>query len=606
MSSVGTWILSTLWIQKGKLQKIPQDYQMATEELEELNAGMKNLSTSTQTQKDSKKDSKKENDKKTPPQQKKTNEEKNDDGLGGESEGSDLDDDGVDRFDNMDEFMADYTDDDEDDDEDDAISKFLTQSTTIDPDVIEDEFLADDDEDDEDNQINPNASIFLTGQTDPRQDECFIEVQVYDNETNGLYTHHDIQIPAPPITMAYLSMFNPQLDPQIVPGQQGAFVAVGMMAPSIQIWNLDVMHPIEPTLVLGGYDFAQDVAQPKSKGAKSKKIAPKLKQGSHSDNVTSLSWSPTAPDALLSASGDKTIKLWQISTATCMHTWNHHSETVAVVQLNPLQPQVFLSGSESGHVTVIDLNTKNTVFEYKPAPVSKKGVTKPMMKKPTSVTLETARWNNINPNLFYVALSNGIVQCFDIRHNGKVLWEIEASSTKKPVPSIAPSTFSETLFATVGEDGIVKVWDLPVNHPTAPQVNDGIIKPMLLTSRHVDVGRLFSCSFDVNNPFVLGTGGDAGCPAIWDLMENVHVNKRYKDIVQNAGFGDQTLPADYIKQQLMGIQSKGIGPGKQSNENDAEDYDEDDEFEDDGLPAMHFKDGDDDDGDGDMDGDMSE
>lgn len=62
-------------------------------------------------------------------------------------------------------------------------------------------------------------------------------------------------------------------------------------------------------------------------------------------------------------------------------------------------------------------------------------------------------------------------------------------------------------------------------------------------------------------------------------MENIHVNKRYKELVQGAGFGDQTLPEDYIQQQLAGIQSKGIGPGKQGTAEDADDYDSDDEFD---------------------------
>lgn len=587
---MSTWILSSCWLKKATLQQEPQDYQMTKDELSELNANMQNLDALGG-------DNSNNNNKNTKKSTKNTQKSStiiNNDGLGGESEGSDIEDDN-DQMADMDKFMEDYSDDDDDgmgedeDDEEEVLTKYLTNSTAMNPDVIaDDEYLQDDDEDAEENNINPNSSIFITGQTDPRQDECFIEVQVYDNENDGFYTHHDIQIPAPPITLAPLTMFNPHLDKTKCPSQIGAFLAVGMMSQGIQIWDLDVLHPVEPTIVLGGYDFASVANAPKPlKNAK--KVVPKLKVGSHSDNVTSLSWSEASPDALLSASSDKTVKLWQISNQTCQHTFTHHTATVAVVQFNPTQPQYFLSAAENGHVVVVDLNSKAVVYQYKPAPtttvaIPKPSMKKPTMKKPSPITLETAKWNNINPNLFYTTLSNGIVQCFDIRStNNQPVWSLQASQTGKAIPSIAPSTFSETLFATVGEDGHVNIWDLPANHPhTVPQVNDGVVQPALLTSRNVNVGRLFSCSFDVNNPFVLGTGGDGGCPAIWDLMENMHVNKRYKNVVQQAGFGDQTLPDEYIKQQMAGIQSKGIGPGKLANDNDAGDYDSDDDFELDG------------------------
>ena len=33
----------------------------------------------------------------------------------------------------------------------------------------------------------------------------------------------------------------------------GSYVAVGTFHPSIEIWNLDVIDPLEPTAVLGGF-----------------------------------------------------------------------------------------------------------------------------------------------------------------------------------------------------------------------------------------------------------------------------------------------------------------------------------------------------------------
>ena len=38
----------------------------------------------------------------------------------------------------------------------------------------------------------------------------------------------------------------------------GNYVAVGTFQPSIEIWNLDVMDPLEPTAILGGEIVTQD------------------------------------------------------------------------------------------------------------------------------------------------------------------------------------------------------------------------------------------------------------------------------------------------------------------------------------------------------------
>lgn len=42
----------------------------------------------------------------------------------------------------------------------------------------------------------------------------------------------------------------------------------------------------------------------------------------HSDSVDQLCWHPTNPDLFVTASGDKTIRIWDVRTTKCMATVN--------------------------------------------------------------------------------------------------------------------------------------------------------------------------------------------------------------------------------------------------------------------------------------------
>jgi hypothetical protein len=84
----------------------------------------------------------------------------------------------------------------------------------------------------------------------------------------------------------------------------GSFAAVGTMDPEIEIWDLDTLDVLEPSLVLGG---AAGDARRDPHAASSKKT--KLKKGSHRSSVLSLAWNPTVRNVLASGSADKCVKV---------------------------------------------------------------------------------------------------------------------------------------------------------------------------------------------------------------------------------------------------------------------------------------------------------
>ncbi|KAL6844190.1 hypothetical protein ACP4OV_025863 [Aristida adscensionis] len=62
----------------------------------------------------------------------------------------------------------------------------------------------------------------------------------------------------------------------------------------------------------------------------------------HAADVLDLSWSKS--QYLLSSSMDKTVKLWDISTSTCLKTFSH-TDYVTCIQFNPVDDNFFISGS---------------------------------------------------------------------------------------------------------------------------------------------------------------------------------------------------------------------------------------------------------------------
>ncbi len=96
---------------------------------------------------------------------------------------------------------------------------------------------------------------------------CLFVLTVYNDVESALYVHHDLLLPSFPLAMEWLS-FDPGED------VKGNFVAVGSMSNVIDIWDIDLMDSIEPTLRLGT-------------GKKKRKKS--VEQG-HTDAVLSLAW----------------------------------------------------------------------------------------------------------------------------------------------------------------------------------------------------------------------------------------------------------------------------------------------------------------------------
>jgi len=360
-----------------------------------------------------------------------------------------------------------------------------------------DENYDDEDSDAEDNEIKPSDAVLLVARAE--EDYSILEVQIYEENSGSFYTHHDITLPAFPLTMDWLDI-PPTLSSSGDQTGTGSFVAIGSFEPAIEIWNLDVLDPLEPSATLGGYKTGRatiseevDKKNKKKKGAKVKQ----LKDGSHADGVLSVSWNRTHRQILASGSADKTVKVWDVTTQVCSHTFTHHTNKVQSVQWHPNEGTVLATGSFDRSVIVLDGRQPDTSVSFR-----------------LSADNECVRWDPHNSFNLAASSEDGEVRCFDIRSNAKPLYSFSAHSKATSCLSFNPVI--PGMLASSSPDKHIKIWDT---------AREG--EPLMVASKAMAVGELLTVQFYGYSPYLLATGGSKGIVALWHTEENNFITNHF-------------------------------------------------------------------------------
>lgn len=403
----------------------------------------------------------------------------------------------------------------------------------------------DSDNEREELQILPNDNLILAAKV---EDEVpHLEVLVYEDEADNIYVHHDIMLPAIPLCLEWLDTPTGNVQEH---KKQGSFVAVGMMAPEIEIWDLDVADSMYPSAILGQQPDEKEEAE-KSKKKSKKKKKPKPNDDYHVDGVLSLALNRQHRNLLASASADGTIKLWDLNTGKCAKSYTQHGKgKVTSLDWHPSAEKstILLSGSA---------DTRTVVLSDMRAP----DAAAPTWQVEADV--EKVKWNPHDPDFFYVTTEAGTVHYFDSR----LAPTPGAAGVSKPVFTLQAHDSAVAAFdvnpvvsgflATASEDKTVKLWNVVDN------------KPAMVVSRNLDVGRVFSATFapDAEVAFRLCVAGSKGSVQVWDTSTNAAVRKAFA--------GRASMPTgDNIKERL--IATGGGGEDDEDEESDDGEEEDDD------------------------------
>ncbi|CUS10803.1 unnamed protein product [Tuber aestivum] len=362
-------------------------------------------------------------------------------------------------------------------------------------------------------QVLGTDNLLLVAKTE--DDIAHLEVYVYEDEADNLYVHHDIMLPAIPLCVEWLDIPVGGTSAADSKDAQGNYAAIGTMDPDIEIWNLDLVDCLFPNAILGTGSEPSPASASKSKKKKNKKRkSPKVNDNYHIDAVLSLSANRQHRNLLASASADKTVKLWDLSTTKCAKSYNSlHTDKICALAWHPSSATTILSGSYDRTIVWSDMRSPDAAS------------TNPRWGVDADV--EDVRWDPHDDHYFYVSTESGNLYLYDSRHpppasmlaQSKPVWTLNAHD--KSLSAFDVNPVIPGFIVTASVDKSVKLWNT--------RAENGGGGPAMVVSRDFDLGKIFSTRFapDKEVGFRLAVSGSKGIVKVWDTSTNAGVRRAF-------------------------------------------------------------------------------
>ena len=210
-----------------------------------------------------------------------------------------------------------------------------------------------------------------------------------------------------------------------------------------------------------------------------------------------------------------TVKLWDLDSSNlsiASQSFSLHSDKVSSCQWHPISSTILASGGYDQKIVIFDIRSP------------KSHIIIPNLNS----DIESLKWDPLsNGNELLVALENGIVQCFDVRHleflssspsKGTTLVQslYTLQAHDKAVTTMDISPLVPGCLITGSTDKTVKVWDTQGNKPTC------------VVSRDFIVGKVFSVNWNPDTPLVASMAGSKGKVVVWNGMENEGMRSTFR------------------------------------------------------------------------------
>ncbi|KAK6351867.1 hypothetical protein TWF718_005012 [Orbilia javanica] len=401
-------------------------------------------------------------------------------------------------------------------------------------------------------QILPTDNLLLAGRFE--DDLAHLEIYVYEDDSDNLYVHHDLMLPAIPLCIEWLDL---PVKTTPSPTTKGNFAAIGTTDPDIEIWNLDTVDSLFPDAILGAPSTTTSTSTSSTSSKKKKKKKSKTPQSTHhTDSILSLSSNRTHRNLLASGSADTTIKLWDLTTCSAAHSYTHHTDKVSSLSWHPTNTTILLSGSWDRTIAAVDMRTKDTVS-------GRWGV---------ESDVEGIKWDPHDPNYFYISTDAGNLHLHDARtipsslSATKPVWTLQAHSSS--LTSFDVNPIIPGFIATASTDKNVKIWNVEGN------------KPSMVTTRDFDLGKIFSVGFapDKAVGFRLAIAGSEGVVKVWDTSTNAAVRRIFAGRVPEG--------VEEKEERVVGVEDSD----SDSDSEDGEEPEEDGKQRPDGWESMSEED----------------
>lgn len=446
------------WVRRGVPKLVPDKVELSQEELEQLIGKTKGELAALEEEEGDAKES----------------EEDDDNEMQEDAEEKDGAKDKKEKIMNEDEKIdAEYGLDDYDDDEDNVMMGMenLTVFANENEDPYVTEAKDDDSEEEGDFNLLPTDNLIAVGHVEG--DAAILEIHVYNAEEAHLYVHHESFLPALPLCMEWMD-YNPGET------EAGNYLAVGSMAPIIDIWDVDMVGALEPEFTLGR--------------KKSKKK--KLSAIGHKDAVLSLSWNKHVRNLLASGSADHNVLLWDMSRQDVASTLSH-PEKIQSLQFHPFEIQTLATGCCDGSVRVYDCRSESCK-DWK-----------------VDGEVERVLWDHFNPFCFLTSTETGSVFYIDARKE-KPLWTLNAHT--RSCTGLALSTQCPGCLITSSQDKTFKVWDIQSGTPN------------FVVEHDFKLGSIYTTTACPDAPFAFCIGGDNRGEnfKVWDIRQSAAVLNRFE------------------------------------------------------------------------------